>query len=198
MSTAGCLKNGSEQPKPNAECVCVIASITPATGLPAVSTTVTCASLLRYRSMFGSAIAFNYTLTDDFYADWAGASFGPKVGGEIAAIFARLDSHLPRPGDWITGPGVISPDSLPWEVAAAHYRFVDELEALAGKVEGPGNRQRYEYWLNIFRLLRSIAHVRCDWGRYNAAIENVKAEKAPTVQGQLARAAALPFSPRRG
>ena len=79
---------------------------------------------------------------DDFYADWARANFGPQPAGEIAAIFSRFDGRLPRPADWITGPGSIAPDSRPWDLVAVNYRFVDELEALAGKIEGSGNRQR--------------------------------------------------------
>jgi hypothetical protein len=130
---------------------------------------------------------------DDFYADWARANFGPRAAAEIAAIFSRLDGRLPRPADWITGPGSIAPDARPWDLVAIDYLFVDELEDLAGKVEGPGNRQRFEYWLNVFRLLRTIAHVRCDWGQYNVVLERVKAEKDPAIQKKLARRALLPL-----
>ncbi|MBN2581215.1 MAG: hypothetical protein JXB10_19695 [Pirellulales bacterium] len=129
----------------------------------------------------------------DFYADWAVANFGPHAAVEIAAIFSRLDGRLPRPADWVTGPGSIRPDDRPWETVIKDYLFVDELEAAGDKVEGPGNRQRYEYWLDVMRLLRSIAHVRCDWGLYHAAIEQVEAEKDPEIQKKLARESALPL-----
>ena len=46
-----------------------------------------------------------YLPADDFYADWAAAEFGPEAAEPIAAIFAKIDGHLPRPADWVDGPG---------------------------------------------------------------------------------------------
>ena len=57
---------------------------------------------------------------------------------------------------------------------------------------GPGNLERFDYWLNNFRYLRSIAEVRCVWARFNAALAKVKAEKDPQAQKKLARELALP------
>ena len=73
------------------------------------------------------------------------------------------------------------------------YAFVDEIEALRPLVEGPGNLERYQYWLDNFRYLRSIAEVRCVWAQFNAAMEKVKAEKNPDAQKKLARELALPI-----
>ena len=64
-----------------------------------------------------------YLPVDDFYADWARGEFGPKAAGPAAAIFTRLDGHLPRPADWVTGPGSISPDPRPWEQVRKRIRF---------------------------------------------------------------------------
>jgi hypothetical protein len=134
-----------------------------------------------------------YLPVDDFYADWARGEFGAKAAGPAAAIFTRLDCHLPRPADWVTGPGSISPDSRPWEQVQKEYAFVDEIEALRPLVEGPGSLERYQYWLDNFRYLRSIAEVRCIWAQFNAAMEKVKAEKNPDAQRKLARELALPI-----
>jgi hypothetical protein len=130
---------------------------------------------------------------DDFYADWARSEFGPKAGKPAGELFTRLDGHLPRPADWVTGPGSIRPDERPWDQVRKEYAFVDEMEALRPLVEGPGNLERYEYWLDNFRYLRSIAEVRCVWARFNAALEKVKAEKNPDAQKKLARESALPI-----
>ena len=73
------------------------------------------------------------------------------------------------------------------------YAFVDEMEALRPLVEGPGNLERYDYWLDKFRYLRSIAEVRCVWARFNAAMAKVKAEKNPRRAKRLARELALPI-----
>ncbi|MGZ3471670.1 MAG: hypothetical protein ACXWO1_19020 [Isosphaeraceae bacterium] len=47
---------------------------------------------------------------DDFYADWTLAQFGSEVGSQAAAIFCRIDCHMPQPTDWTNGPGGIKPD----------------------------------------------------------------------------------------
>ena len=89
----------------------------------------------------------------DFYHDWAETQFGPEVAEPIAVLFTRLDGHLPRPADWVTGPGSIRPDIRPWSQVQTEYTFVDELAALRSQIAGPGNIERFDYWLNNFRYL---------------------------------------------
>ena len=134
-----------------------------------------------------------YLPVADFYADWARAEFGPKAAERAAALFTRLDGHLPRPADWVTGPGSIRPGDRPWDQVRKEYAFVDEMEALRPLVEGSGELERFEYWLDNFCYLRSIAQVRCVWARFNAALEKVKAEKDREIQKRLARDLALPI-----
>jgi len=129
----------------------------------------------------------------DFYADWARSQFGPGAADEIAALFARLDGKLPRPSTWVHGPGGIRPDKRPWSEVQKDYAFVDELAALRPRVEGPGNLERFDYWLDNFRYLREVGRVNCIWAEYNAAIAKVKAEKDPEARRRLARETALPL-----
>ena len=129
----------------------------------------------------------------DFYADWARSEFGPKAAKSAGELFTRLDGHLPRQAEWVTGPGSTHPDLRPWDQVRKGFAFVDDIEALRPLVEGPGNLERYEYWRDNFRCLRTIAEVRCFWGRFNAAMEVVKAEKNPENQKKLARELALPI-----
>jgi hypothetical protein len=129
----------------------------------------------------------------DFYADWCESEFGPEATAQIAAVFTRLDGHLPRPADWVTGPGSIRPDARPWEQVRKEYAFVDELAALQPQVKGAGNLERFDYWLNTFCYLRSIGQVRYVWGRFDVAMKKVRAEKDPAAQKKLARELALPI-----
>ncbi len=131
--------------------------------------------------------------TDDFYRDWARHQLGREVGESAARIFSRIDSHLPRPSDWIDGPGGIRPDKRPWQEVRKEYAFVDEFEELAPKVRGVGNRDRFCYWLNTFRYMRAMAELNCAWGRYNDAVAKIKSETDPTKQKKLARQTALPL-----
>ena len=130
---------------------------------------------------------------NDFYADWALSQFGPEAAEPIAAVFVAIDGHLPRPSDWVGGPGGIKPDGRSWEQVSQEYAFVDDLAALRPKVRGAGNLERFDFWLNQFRYMRSNAEVNCTWARYNEAIGKVKAEKDPEAQKRLARELALPL-----
>jgi hypothetical protein len=134
-----------------------------------------------------------YLPTSDFYADWARAQFGPQVARPAAAIFARIDSHLPTPSNWIDGPGGFAPIEQPWAEVGRAYGFVDQLAALEPKVQGEGNRQRFQYWLNMMRYMRSSAETCCLWARLNAAVVKVKAEHDADARKRLARQLALPL-----
>jgi hypothetical protein len=131
--------------------------------------------------------------TGDFYADWAASQFGEEAAGPVAALFTKIDGHLPRPSDWVNGPGGIKPDNRPWDAVAGEYVFVDELAALRPLVKGPGNLERFDYWLNNFRYLRANAQVNCTWSRWNDAMAQVKAEKDRQARQRLARELALPI-----
>jgi hypothetical protein len=133
-----------------------------------------------------------YLPSADFYADWARVQFGDAVADAAAAIFTKIDGQLPRPSDWVNGPGGIKPDPRPWADVAKDYAFVDQLAQLESKVQGAGSRERFLYWLDTFRYLRSSAQVNCTWARFHAALAKVKAEKNPEAQKRLARELALP------
>ncbi len=134
----------------------------------------------------------SFPSTEDFYADWALHEFGSEIGEEAAAIFAKIDGALPRPSDWVDGPGGIRPDPRPWQQVAEDYAFVDQLASLETWVRGEGNLSRFSYWVETFRYMRAMAQVNCAWGSYNAAIERVKAGKDAAEQAKLARDLALP------
>lgn len=143
--------------------------------------------------------------TDDFYADWALTQFGPWAAEPIAKLFASLDggpsavtqgqgnTNLPRPSTWVGGPGGIKPDARPWEKVSAEYGFVDELAKLRPQIKGPGNLERFDYWLNTFRYLRAVGQVNCTWARFNAAMKKVKDEKQADARKELARQTVLPL-----
>jgi hypothetical protein len=130
---------------------------------------------------------------DDFYADWAKVQFGEEVAEPVAALCEKIDGRLPRPTEWVDGPGRIRPDPRPWEEVAKQYAFVDDLARLGPQVRIAGNQERFAYWLDTFRYLRLNGQVNCTWARYNEAIKKVKAETDPAAQKRLARELALPI-----
>jgi hypothetical protein len=134
-----------------------------------------------------------YQPTQDFYQDWALHQFGPSVAQKAAAVFERIDGQLPRPSDWVEGPGGLKPDPRPWVKVSEEYAFVDEFAALRSAVQGAGNAERFDYWLNTFRYLKAIACVNCGSAEFDKAMEKVKAEKDPVRQKEMAKETALPL-----
>ncbi len=140
----------------------------------------------------------------DFYKDWCTAQFGSGVSDALARFFARLDgggskdgeqrtSHLPRPSDWIGGPGGIRINTTPWETEKARYAFVDEMEALRPQISGAGNRERFDYWLDTFRFLRLLGELGCKRGQLDGIVERIKKEPEADRQKQLVNDEALPL-----
>ena len=128
----------------------------------------------------------------DLYLDWSRAQFGYGAAAEIAAIFARIDGRHPVPVTWIGGPGNIQPDPRPWDEVVPAYAFVDDLAALGPRVEGIGNRERFDYWLQNFRYMRDVARFNCLWAVYNKAVEKAKAAVGEPAKIAILKAEALP------
>lgn len=139
--------------------------------------------------------------SESFYADYARAMFGAEVAPRVASIFASLDGtrgndgfrdfRMPRPATWITGPGVINPNETDWAEESARYAFVDTLIQLRDTVHGTGNLERYDYWLNTFRALRTMGHLGCQRGLLDRQMKQLAA--LPTDQrAAFAREKILP------
>lgn len=97
----------------------------------------------------------------EFWLDYSTAAFGPEVAPDIAAILREVDGLLPRPTNWKDGwPGGIHFDQRPWETVSSEYRFVERLEALAGRVQGEASRARFAEMLEKMRYLRALGELR--------------------------------------
>jgi hypothetical protein len=95
---------------------------------------------------------------DDFYTDWAQANFGLAEAGRV---FAAMDGRMPQVTDGDCPSGSLTPVKSPWSAVAPQFAFVDELEAFRPRIRGAGNLDRFDYWLNLFKYLRSLAQLRC-------------------------------------
>jgi hypothetical protein len=133
---------------------------------------------------------------DDFYIDWATAEFGPRAGPRIGPVFAKLDCRLPRPSDWVNGPGGIVPDPRPWGVVSEQYAFVDELAELRPLIRGAGHLERFDYWLANFKYLRAVGRVNCTWAELNGALDAMKHAPDAASRKDMAERKALPLRGR--
>jgi hypothetical protein len=133
-----------------------------------------------------------YLPSGGFYDDWARVEFGPGVAATAAAIFKSIDCHLPVTSKWLGGAGDIAPDDRSWQEVAPEFAFVASLERVRPDVRGPGHEERFDYWLNTFRYMRSQAQVRCLLAEFERAMKGVQARENPDLRASAARQEALP------
>ena len=127
---------------------------------------------------------------ESFYIDFARAGFGDEVAVDAGKILAAIDGRgLPEPVGWIGGPGGAATSRAPWETVKKRYLFVDDLVALRRRVHAPGDIERFDYWLHTYQYMRAMAELGCTRGELDAKAEAIAAEKDPSKQQALARAA---------
>jgi hypothetical protein len=107
----------------------------------------------------------------------------------VKDIFCKIDSQMPEPSCNI---GQVARNQTPWEQERKRYAFVDELAAIRDQIQGAGNLARFDYWLNSFRYLQSMARLGCTLGQLDRAMAAVAKETDPAKKKQLAREQALP------
>jgi hypothetical protein len=121
---------------------------------------------------------------EEFYADFARASFGvERIGKILAAVDGRV---MPEPVHWIGGPGGIAVNNQPWEKVKERYAFVDELAAARSDVHGAGNLERFDYWLNTYRYMASVAELGCLRGELDAKAAAIKAAPESPTKAAIA------------
>lgn len=140
--------------------------------------------------------------SQDFYRDWCKIQFGETVSEPMAILFSGLDgvrektmkldaskSRLPRPATWINGPGNLLVNLSPWDSVKAQYNFVEAMEKLRPLVEGGGNLERFDYWLNQFKYLKATGKLACSLGLYKIGSQMMEkmsqAEKRQSVAEKL-------------
>ena len=129
----------------------------------------------------------------NFYEDWARNQFGEDASSDIAAIFSKIDSRLPLPATWVGGPGGLNMSALPWDKVSKDYAFVDDLAALRPRILGPGNVERFDYWLDNFRYMREIARLDGLAAEFDKALEETKKLADEPSKKQKALATLLPL-----
>lgn len=130
--------------------------------------------------------------SEDFFDDWAVTMFGPVAGLEAAVIFKRLDGSLPRPAANDCPSGILA-DHRKWNDVKDEYAFVEELERIRTKVKGPGNLERFDYWLNTMRYFRSLAMTQCDLGLLQHVMDDIRAAKDAVKKKTIALEKAVPL-----
>ncbi len=141
----------------------------------------------------------------DFYSDWTRSEFGIDDTG-LVRIFTNLDSKI-VPGEeghkgqaplnaseWINGPGALpihnSLDDISKRIGT--YVFIEKMEALRPAINGAGNSERFNYWLNVFKFNKAVLETTKAQIELNNIIDSMKNEASPGVIARIATERALP------
>jgi len=123
-----------------------------------------------------ASFSWDTTITSSiFWQQWAQDEFGnTPTASQAADIFSSIDSYkLPRPVNWINGPGGMQANTLPWSQVYLNYQFVEQFASLRAMIQGVSNLVRFDFWMNTFLYMRALAQAECDWGAYNTAVDKV-------------------------
>ena len=125
-----------------------------------------------------------------FYVGFARANFGQNVADRIGRILAGIDGRgLPEPVGWIGGPGGLAVNRAPWSEVKERYTFVDELAAARSNLNGAGNLERFDYWLNAYRGMAAMAELGCLRGELDVRAESIKDETDDAKRKAMAQEA---------
>jgi hypothetical protein len=106
-------------------------------------------------------------------------------------ILAGIDGvNMPQVAFWKScGPGTLMANTAAWETEKPKFKFVDAFAALRPEVQGAGNLERFDYWLNTFRFTRAMAQFGCAAGELHLIMKApvVDKNRALIVREELAR-----------
>ena len=142
---------------------------------------------------------------EDFYADWVKTEFGVE-DPRLVNIFVSLDGKgvESKEGykgdaplnatDWILGPGalMVNRDMKDIQERITRYDFLTELENIRNHIEGKGNLERFDYWLNAFRFNKAVLEATLTQIEFNKIMERIKSEVNPENKSAIAKNEALP------
>lgn len=123
----------------------------------------------------------------DFYDDFAQANFGTTVAEAVAKIMVSVDGmNMPVVTRWTRGPGGVVPNPKPWEEVKKQFQFIESFALLRPMVNGVGNLERFDYWLNSYRAMELMAQAGCLRGELDKLVEKIMKEQDDSLKKQMA------------
>lgn len=106
-------------------------------------------------------------------------------------MLTSVDSFaLPRPVNWITGPGSFQPLSDHCDLS--NFGFVQSFCSLGPSVQGYAEQERFQYWCNTLSYMRNIWSFECAWNAFRVAMAKAKAAPTAAEKQRIAENEALP------
>lgn len=147
-----------------------------------------------------------YALVDSVYLDWATHEFGNgDAAKQIAEDLSGFDrnwedrtfkdvTNFSEGADDIYSQGYITgkawwteePWGL-WDEEKKKLEWIDNWSNLRNQIEGEGNKARFDYWHNVFKVYKHMAHFSCELNQYEAKTAAGDLVSAADHRSKLAR-----------
>jgi hypothetical protein len=125
---------------------------------------------------------------DSFWADWGRGLFGGDAGAETGRLIQRFDGgHLAI--NALVNGGANTTDAG----IAAFFAPLQAMELLRPRIQGAGNLERFDYWLNLVRATHLRVQTWVLAARLQATIEQANKLAGVDVQREFARKEILPL-----
>jgi len=125
---------------------------------------------------------------DSFWAEWGRSRFGGDAGTEAGRILQRLDgSHL-RINALIDAAAQTTDAQI-----SELFGPLRQLETVRPRVQGAGNLERFDYWLNFIRASQLRVRTWVLAARLGARVKDVSGIQEPDKRRAAARQQVLPL-----
>jgi len=142
---------------------------------------------------------------EEIHKDWAYHEFGQGVAAEeIASILADFDKRndirfknvtdFTEGADDIYSQGYITGGDWgsdhkwgPWSEEKDWFTWVDRMDELRKTVDGKGNLARFDYWHNVFKAHKYMAHFASELNQYEEMTNSGELTAAAKHRSKMAR-----------
>ncbi len=145
------------------------------------------------------------TKIDSVHLDWAAHEFGAGPAADfIASYFAAFEKrddkrfrnvmNFIEGADDIYSQGYIKGDDWgsdhiwgKWEDEKDWFNWIDEWVKMRDQINGAGNLARFDYWCNVLKAHKLMAHFACELNQYEAETNAGNLTLAAAHRSNLAR-----------
>jgi hypothetical protein len=142
---------------------------------------------------------------EQIHLDWASHEFGNgKAAEDIASVLADFDKRndvrfknvtdFTEGADDIYSQGYITGGDWgsdhkwgPWSEEKDWFSWVDRMDELRKSIDGKGNLARFDYWHNVFKVHKYMAHFASELNQYEAKTNSGDLSGATKHRSSLAR-----------
>ena len=125
---------------------------------------------------------------DAFWSDWGRGQFGGEAGAEAGRLIQRFDGGHLAINSLVNGGATTTDAGI-----AAFFAPLQAMEVLRARIQGTGNLERFDYWLNLVAATQLRVQTWVLAARLQGKIEQANKLAGVDAQREFARKELLPL-----